>query len=221
MLGGNGDMPTMEALNPILGGVLGGMVPLIGKYVIDRLAETHKAAVSVAAKRKERYQEKQASAIASVHERLSLYNDVLRGLHLYETRSLAEDQEKRIQEEIVEADRVRRDFERNFAANEIYLPEALASDVQKVSLILRQALWTHREKARSANIDGIMEARDAAKNLLQDLKGKFRELLSEKDAGQASASGSENIGARRSRPRRRNGRRTFGRLISAGNALPR
>lgn len=217
-------MPTMEALNSFLGGVVGGMIPLmgalIGKYVVDRLNETHKASVSVAAKRKERYQEKQASAIAGVYEKLRLYDDALRSLHLYEARSHTEAQEKRIQGAIDEVDQVRRDFERYFAANEIYFPESLASDVQQVSSILRQALWTHREKARMADVGSIMGARDAAKTLLQNLKGKFRELLLGKDAGPIFAGSAEDIGTRRPslrRSRHRPGHRPArGRTSTAG-----
>lgn len=192
----------MIATETLIGGAIGGVISLVGNYVVGRFAESHKAAVNVAAKRKERYHEKQAAAIAGVYEKLSLYDDALRGLHLYETKSLTEDQEKRTQGAIGEADRMRRDFEGYFAANEIYFPEALASRVQQVSSILRRALSTHREMARSANVGSIMEARDAARNLLHDLKGRFRELLLGKDAGLASAVSAENISARRPRIRR-------------------
>ncbi len=193
-------MPTMETL---IVAVLGGVISLAGKFVVDRFTESHRAAVGVATKRKERYQEKQASAIAGVYEKLSLYDDALRGLHLYESKSLAPDQEERIRGAIGEADRVRRDFEKYFAAHEIYFPETLASGVQRVSLILRQALWTHREMARSADVGGIREARDAARDLLRDLKGKFRELLLGRDVGSSPAGGDEDIEAQRPRLRRR------------------
>ena len=62
----------MTAMETFAIGAIGGMAPLIGKYIVDRLTESHKAAVNVAAKRKERYHEKQAAAVAGTYERLTI-----------------------------------------------------------------------------------------------------------------------------------------------------
>ena len=186
-------MPTMDTLGSLIGGALGGMITLAGKYVVDRFAESHKAAVSIAAKRKEKYHEKQAAAVAGTYEKLTRYSDAVCGLYLWEAASLSRDQEERVRKELDEAHQARIDFQRFFAANEIYFPAPLASKVEELNRRLHRALLTHRamtgpgpisQTAGDDKATKIKETRAAAKELLRELKGKFRELLLGKDAGQ-------------------------------------
>jgi hypothetical protein len=177
-------MPTMETL--IIAAV-GGVTSLVGKYILDRFTESHKATVAIAAKRRERYHEKQATAIAGTYEKLTTYVDAACGLYLYETAVLATEQEDRIKEELDGANHARLDFQKYFAANEIYFPTTLAVKVDQLSRDLHRAILTHRmmtgprpmgqDASKDKDVAKIKETRDAAKGLLEELKGKFRELL--------------------------------------------
>jgi hypothetical protein len=60
-----------ETIHQLLTGAMGGLAFLVGKYVVDRLAESHKAAVGIAAKRRERFQDKQAEVAAEIYEKLA------------------------------------------------------------------------------------------------------------------------------------------------------
>ena len=60
-----------EILKQLATGAMGGLALLIGKYVVDRFTESHKAAVSIAAKRRERFNDKQAEVTAELYEKLA------------------------------------------------------------------------------------------------------------------------------------------------------
>jgi hypothetical protein len=179
-------MADILSAQSLILGAIGGVATLIGKYILDRFTESNKAAIAIAAKRKERYHEKQAASIAGTYEKLTMYVDVVCGLYLYEASNLSKEEEQRIEKELDEANQAREGFEKYFAANEIYFPVSLASKVETLKRDLGRALRTHRQIAgRSPNVQSpendknlrINETRTSAINLLDELKSKFRELL--------------------------------------------
>jgi hypothetical protein len=191
--GAGSGIPTVQTL---IIGALGGTgyaaLSAALKYIADRLTESHKLVVGVAAKRRERYHEKQAVAVAGTYEKLTIYVDAVCGLYLWEAASLTHDQEERIRKELDEAHQARIGFQRFFAANEIYFPAPLACKVEELNRRLRRALLSHRamtgpgpigQAAGDDKATKLKETRDAAKELLGELKDKFRELLLGKDAG--------------------------------------
>src|SRR5258708_39997454 len=59
-----------ETFQQLVAGAMGGLALLIGKYLVDRFTESHKASVAIAAKRRERFQDKQAEVAAELYKKL-------------------------------------------------------------------------------------------------------------------------------------------------------
>jgi hypothetical protein len=197
--GGDGGMPNLQSL--IIGAV-GGMASQVLRSILDRFGESHKATIGIAAKRKERYYEKQAAAVASIYEKLTRYMDTVDSLRLYEPAStwgeqpidesartyLEEKRGKLIDQGLDEATRARIDFERSFAASEIYFSPSLVSQARDLGRDLHRVILIHRMASlhplgelpgRDAGDDKakIQKIKEATNVLISTLKSKFQEML--------------------------------------------
>jgi hypothetical protein len=183
-------MADIPASQQLICAVIGSVVTLAGKYVIDRFTESHKAAVSVAAKRRERFYEKQAAAIAGTYERLARCTEAACGLYISESDlssgELSEWKTQKLKEDIDKAEQARRDFSDYFAANMIYFPRSLAPKVEKLGHEVQAAIGLNQIAILSKplglpvtekDLASMKAAREAARELLAELQDRFREMM--------------------------------------------
>lgn len=171
-------------------GAVGGLATLVGKYVIDRFTESHKASVGIRAKREERYYEKQAAAIAGTYERLAKHTQLIIDLRILESdispEGLSEWRIQRLKEGMAEVEAASRDFKQFFTANQIYLPPSLSPKIQAMTKHLWMTTMHHyvatfesrnKPPLSTKDLKRLKRFREAAETLLEELRDRFRMLL--------------------------------------------
>jgi hypothetical protein len=200
-------------LGSLIAGVFGGLIPLSFKYLVDRFAESHRAEVSVAAKRKERLYDKQAAVIAVAYERLARWSEAARCISLpefdVEAGVLSDWGTERLKEKVERADQAADAFREHFIANKIYLPTTLDEEILRITLNLYSAtakpkLLTLSDPTRRDVTDRdreyIKQCLERASTLLAELRERFYKLMLRDEPSKTPVAETANDSASRGRP---------------------
>jgi hypothetical protein len=128
----------VETLQQFVAGAMGGLALLIGKLFVDRFTESHKADVSIAAKRRERFQDKQAQVAAELYEKLANCTSAVfmlvvveepdsRISHLLESESRA----KRLKDLLPAAEQAWGELSTYYNAHSLYFSDSLLTSIRR------------------------------------------------------------------------------------------
>lgn len=171
-------------------GAIGGIATLVAKYIIDRFAEANKATLGVAAKRKERLDEKRAMVISGVYHKLErCVEDVSELYFLGDEADLDATLSQAVENQFgSRLDKAQRSMKRLQAFHSkycLYLPEKLDDAIAQVILTAE----SHVDKFETEFLTKQFSEIDQAANeeikdlrfnnilLLIELKKRFRQLL--------------------------------------------
>jgi hypothetical protein len=170
-------------------GAAGGLVTLIGKYVIDRLTESHKAALGLASKRKERFYEKQAAVISGTYRRMDRCISDLSELYFHGDEGhleplMANAVENQLGEKLNKATKSFKSLESFYDEYNLFLPESLDQAVLSYILLAERHLNKFEvafvkgfDELNEVVVHGVVELRSQGVTVLAGLKKQFRELL--------------------------------------------
>lgn len=173
----------------IFWGGVGGLVTLIGKYVIDRLTESHKASVGLATKRKERFYEKQATVISGVYRRMDRCISDLSELYFQgDEGKLDSPVSDAVERQLARRlEKARSSFDRlqsYYDNHNLFLPEPLDQAVLSYIVLAERHLEEFGyafakgfEELNEVVVNGIVELRSQGLTALLGLKDQFRFLL--------------------------------------------
>jgi hypothetical protein len=174
---------TTQVLIGALGGVAGGVVTMVCKYVVDRLMERQKVELSLAAKRREKYYEKQSVVLAGAYERLARCVPPTFGS--YPTREMLDESlVDRINESAKAAHKASVEFDLYYRDNVIYIPKGLARRMQHVyAKLANMAIGgcvfpinvSHTFSRET--LAGYQEYETEMKELLDRLQEEFRDYM--------------------------------------------
>jgi len=142
------------------------------KQIHARQLELVRSSLAIAAKRKERFHDKQATVLATTYQRLSASTDGV--LRLLVPMQSPEER----QEHIIKSAKTLRKLRDYSAMNKLYIPDELATHISDVTdeLFIAQATL-----AAAADPDSVWKKRDEsierAERILNDLRTRFRTLM--------------------------------------------
>jgi hypothetical protein len=171
-----------EILQQLVTGAMGGLALLIGKYVVDRFTESHKAAVGIAAKRRERFQDKQAEVAAELYVKLARCTEAVfmlivldepesRISRLQESESRA----KRLKNLLPKAEQAWGELSAYFNAHALYFPEPLLSRIRQAGHHMEKVIDDVHEMVDS----GLDQVEPKVKNMIDEARLETKELLLE------------------------------------------
>jgi len=204
-------MADTSTVQTLIVGAMGGAITMAVKYAIDRFAESHKAEIGVRAKRRERYYDKQATAIAWMYERLARLVYAVDQLHISadpeHRRLVMKITTKNIKEALPAALEAVKEAEVYFATNELYFSESLANNVSLLILNMCMATGSiHRavqdglDQITEDNVRSIDSSRQRTRTVIAQLRTEFRKLMLGEERSSQSSPWAWAKSLRRSRP---------------------
>lgn len=128
-------MPDLGSVETLMTAAAGGLITLAGKYVVDRLTETHKAKLAATAKRKERFHEMQTEAIVGMFARSKKALHKIAVVHEDDITDglLSESATGRIRADLEGASEVRADLDAFEDSHGLFLPGGLRRSISDLN----------------------------------------------------------------------------------------
>jgi hypothetical protein len=174
----------------LITGAIGGIATLVAKYIIDRFAEANKASLGVAAKRKERLDEKQAMVISGLYHKVERCVEDLSELYFHGDEAgldatLSQAVEQQLGSYLDKAEKSLKQLRAFHSKYCLYLPEHLDEAISRVILTAESHIGKFQEELLTKEFSEIdraasEEIKDLRFNnilLLIELKKRFRQLL--------------------------------------------
>jgi hypothetical protein len=174
----------------LITGAIGGIATLVAKYIIDRFAEANKAALGVAAKRKERLDEKQAMVISGIYYKLERCVEDMSELYFHGDEAgldatLSQAVEQQLGSHLGKAEKSLKRLQAFHSKYCLYLPEHLDEAISRVILTAESHIGKFQEELLTKGFSEIdraasEEIRDLRFNnilLLIELRKRFRQLM--------------------------------------------
>jgi hypothetical protein len=171
----------------LINGAIGGIVL---KYIVDRFAEANKAALGIAAKRKERLDEKQAMVISGIYHKLERCVEDVSELYFHGDEAdldptMSQAVEQQLGFHLTKAEKSLKQLRAFYSKYSLYLPENVDSAISSVIMTVESHVdkfqgelltkefgdidRTANEEIKDLRFDNIL--------LLIELKKRFRQLL--------------------------------------------
>jgi hypothetical protein len=173
----------MADLQQIYVAVSGGAIALVGKYVFDRLIESHKARVGLEMKRRERYYEKQALAFSGAYEKLAQYASNSLGISIFDDE-LEEWHLPLLDKSTAKARKSGEEFDDFLRSNIIYFPQEFADKLDEFYRTLFTIIASIQMKSYDEPGTDVTEfkaqtkVRQAkAREILKEVQNEFRRLM--------------------------------------------
>lgn len=160
------------------------------KYILDNRMESRKTALSLAAKRRGHFIDKQAAAIAGMYERFARCELAIeRCVTTKPGPSSPETAEARSEEEIGKVKGAYEDLEEYHLANEVYFLEPMAENMRSsVNIIKSSSMMLfierhgeNRESLGEEGIESLQKSRDTIRKYLAGLRTRFAKLMLQDD----------------------------------------
>jgi hypothetical protein len=175
--------------NALVTGAVGGIATLIIKYVIDRFSEVHKSAIGVAAKRREKFNEKQAMVLAGVYHRLQRCVEDMSEIYFHGDEGelepiISQAVENQLSAKLEKARKSYEKLETFHGKYGLYLPEFLDDSVNQAILVAQShldefdfAFAKGFDELNADIVNTIIRLRGDNIILVIELKKAFRRLL--------------------------------------------